>query len=72
VAFWYTPCMFPAGCSLASGAGNPTFLDLENVREDVEMWDPDQGEVELFLQGLQKAGLKYARRTLRRRRSSPN
>jgi hypothetical protein len=39
---------------------NPTFLDLENVRQDFEMWDPDQGEVELFLQGLQKAGLKYA------------
>jgi len=38
---------------------NPTFLDLENVREDIEMWDPDKGEVEQFLQGLQKAGLKY-------------
>jgi hypothetical protein len=23
------------------------------------MWDPDKGEVEQFLQGLQKAGLKY-------------
>ena len=38
---------------------NPTFLDLENVREDIEMWDPDKDEVERFLQGLQKAGLKY-------------
>jgi hypothetical protein len=38
---------------------NPTFLKLENVREDLEMWDPDQDEVEQFLQGLQKAGLKY-------------
>ena len=37
----------------------PTFLDLENVRQDIEMWDPDQGDVEQFLQGLQKAGLKY-------------
>jgi len=38
---------------------NPTFLDLENVREDIEMWDPDKHDVEQFLQGLQKAGLKY-------------
>ena len=38
---------------------NPTFLDLENVREDIGMWDPDKDEVEQFLQGLQKAGLKY-------------
>ena len=38
---------------------NPTFLDLENVREDMEKWDPDKDEVEKFLQGLQKAGLKY-------------
>ena len=38
---------------------NPTFLNLENVREDIEMWDPDKDEVEQFLQGLQKAGLKY-------------
>ncbi len=38
---------------------NPTFLDLENVREDVGMWDPDKGEVEQLLQGLQKAGLGY-------------
>ena len=35
------------------------FLDLENVREDIELWDPDKDEVEQFLQGLQKAGLKY-------------
>jgi TolB-like protein len=39
---------------------NPTFLDLENVRHDTEMWDPVEEEVEKFLQGLQKAGLKYA------------
>ncbi len=38
---------------------NPTFLDLENVREDIRMWEPDKDEVEQFLQGLQKAGLKY-------------
>jgi TolB-like protein/Tfp pilus assembly protein PilF len=38
---------------------NPTFLDLANVREDVEMWDPDKGDLERLLQGLQKAGLKY-------------
>jgi len=38
---------------------NPTFLDLENVREDIQMWDPDKHDVEQFLQGLQKAGLKY-------------
>ncbi len=38
---------------------NPMFLDLENVREDIEMWDPDKHDVEQFLQGLQKAGLKY-------------
>jgi hypothetical protein len=37
----------------------PTFLDLENVREDIELWDPDKDEVEHLLQGLQKAGLKY-------------
>ncbi len=38
---------------------NPTFLDLENVREDIEKWDSDKDEVERLLQGLQKAGLKY-------------
>jgi TolB-like protein/cytochrome c-type biogenesis protein CcmH/NrfG len=38
---------------------NPTFLDLENVREDIGMWDPDKDEVERLLQGLQNAGLKY-------------
>jgi len=38
---------------------NPTFLNLENVREDIEMWDSDKNEVEEFLLGLQKAGLKY-------------
>ena len=38
---------------------NPAFLDLENVREDLGTWEPDKNEVERFLQGLQKAGLKY-------------
>ncbi|MGA8438885.1 MAG: hypothetical protein WB762_16210 [Candidatus Sulfotelmatobacter sp.] len=38
---------------------NPTFLDLENVREEIARWDPDEGEVERLMQGLQKAGLKY-------------
>ena len=38
---------------------NPAFLNLENVREDIEMWDADKDEVEEFLLGLQKAGLKY-------------
>jgi TolB-like protein len=37
----------------------PAFLDLENVREDMAMWDPDEAEVERFMQGLQRAGLKY-------------
>jgi hypothetical protein len=36
---------------------NPTFLDLNNVREDIAIWDPDKDEVEKFLLGLQKAGL---------------
>jgi serine/threonine protein kinase len=39
---------------------NPTFLNLENVREDIEMWDADKEEVEAFLLGLQKASLKYS------------
>ncbi|MGH9495578.1 MAG: protein kinase domain-containing protein [Candidatus Sulfotelmatobacter sp.] len=38
---------------------NPTFLDLENVRDELARWDPDEDEVERFMQGLQKAGLKY-------------
>jgi TolB-like protein/tetratricopeptide (TPR) repeat protein len=38
---------------------NPMFLDLENVRNDIEIWDPDKNEVEKLMQGLQKAGLKY-------------
>jgi TolB-like protein/Flp pilus assembly protein TadD len=38
---------------------NPTFLDLEKVREELGRWDPDKDEVERFMQGLQKAGLKY-------------
>jgi serine/threonine-protein kinase len=38
---------------------NPTFLDLNNVREDIEKWLADQDAVERLLQGLQKAGLKF-------------
>jgi serine/threonine protein kinase/tetratricopeptide (TPR) repeat protein len=38
---------------------NPAFLHLENVREGLARWDPDKDEVERFMQGLQKAGLKY-------------
>ena len=36
---------------------HPTFLDLNNVRADISLWDPDQAEIEKLLQGLQKAGL---------------
>jgi hypothetical protein len=39
---------------------NPAFLNLENIRHDIEIWDPDKEDVERFLLGLQKAGLKYA------------
>ena len=42
---------------------NPAFLDLENVREELGRWDPDTDEVEHFMQGLQKAGLKYGTNT---------
>jgi hypothetical protein len=45
---------------MSARAKQLSFLNLENVREDVEMWDPDKEEVEKFLQGLQKAGRKYA------------
>lgn len=38
---------------------NPIFLDLNNVRENLEKWIPDEELRERFLQGLQKAGLKY-------------
>jgi TolB-like protein len=38
---------------------NAAFLDLENVREEIARWDPDEDEVERLMQGLQKAGLKY-------------
>jgi TolB-like protein len=38
---------------------SPTFLDLNNVREEIARWDPDEDEVERLMQGLQKAGLKY-------------
>jgi tetratricopeptide (TPR) repeat protein len=38
---------------------NPSFLDLQVVREDLEKWNWVTDELEQFLQGLQKAGLKY-------------
>ncbi|MEJ2009921.1 MAG: protein kinase [Acidobacteriota bacterium] len=38
---------------------NPTFLDLNNVREDYAKWIPDEELRERLLQGLQKAGLRY-------------
>jgi hypothetical protein len=38
---------------------NPAFLDLQNVRDDIELWDPDKNQVEKSMLGLQKAGLKY-------------
>jgi len=37
----------------------PTFLDLDNVREDIEKWTADKEVVEQFLLGLQKAGLTF-------------
>jgi TolB-like protein len=38
---------------------NPAFLDLNNVRDDIRLWDPDQPEVDKLLLGLQKAGLTF-------------
>jgi TolB-like protein len=38
---------------------NPAFLDLNNVRDDICIWDPDPAEVDKFLLGLQKAGLQF-------------
>jgi eukaryotic-like serine/threonine-protein kinase len=38
---------------------NPTFLDLNNVRDDITLWDPDAAQVDKLLQGLQKAGLTF-------------
>jgi tetratricopeptide (TPR) repeat protein len=38
---------------------NPIFLDLNNVREVLENLFPDEELRERFLQGLQKAGLKF-------------
>jgi TolB-like protein len=38
---------------------NPDFLDLNNVRDDIHLWDPDQAEVDKLLLGLQKAGLTF-------------
>ncbi len=38
---------------------NPMFLDLHNVREDLEKWLADKDIVEHHLQGLQKAGLQF-------------
>jgi adenylate cyclase len=37
----------------------PIFLDLNNVREDREKWFPDKELLDRFMQGLQKAGLKF-------------
>lgn len=38
---------------------NPTFLDLNNVRDDIEKWLTDKDVVEQLLLGLQKAGLTF-------------
>ncbi len=38
---------------------SPIFLDLNNVREDQHKWLRDEELLERFMQGLQKAGLKY-------------
>ena len=38
---------------------NQTFLDLDNVRDDIEKWLADKDAVEQLLLGLQKAGLKF-------------
>jgi TolB-like protein len=38
---------------------NPVFLDLNNVRDDIHLWDPDQDEVDKLLLGLQKTGLTF-------------
>jgi serine/threonine protein kinase/tetratricopeptide (TPR) repeat protein len=38
---------------------NPIFLDLNNVRDDLSTWEPDQSELDKFLLGLQKAGLTF-------------
>jgi TolB-like protein/cytochrome c-type biogenesis protein CcmH/NrfG len=38
---------------------NPAFLDLGNVRQDIELWDSVKDDVERFMRGLQMAGLKY-------------
>jgi TolB-like protein len=39
---------------------NPAFLDLNAVRDDILLWDPDPAEVDKFLVGMQKAGLTFA------------
>jgi TolB-like protein/cytochrome c-type biogenesis protein CcmH/NrfG len=39
---------------------NPAFLDLNTVRDDILLWDPDPAEVDKFLLGMQKAGLRFA------------
>jgi TolB-like protein/Flp pilus assembly protein TadD len=38
---------------------NPTFLDFDNVRDDIEKWTADKDIVEQLLLGLQKAGLEF-------------
>jgi tetratricopeptide (TPR) repeat protein len=39
---------------------SPAFLNLENVRDDIALWDPDKAELEKLILGLQKAGLKFS------------
>ncbi|MGH9744896.1 MAG: protein kinase domain-containing protein [Candidatus Acidiferrales bacterium] len=51
---------------------NPTFLDLENVREDIAKWDSDKEEVDKFLQGMEKAGMKYGSPDSAATTSDPN
>ena len=38
---------------------NAPFLDLNNVRDDIEKWLTDKDDVEQLLVGLQKVGLKF-------------
>jgi TolB-like protein len=38
---------------------NPIFLDLNSAREDFAKWIPDEDFIDRYMQGLQKAGLKF-------------
>jgi TolB-like protein/Flp pilus assembly protein TadD/tRNA A-37 threonylcarbamoyl transferase component Bud32 len=38
---------------------NSEFLDLNNVREDMAKWNTDEEIIERYMEGLQKAGLKF-------------